>query len=308
MTETIPTDLRNTLGRAADHTAARNAAALAELGLSGEPEAPRVLPPSKRPTERFRLQREDWHTHPGAPEAVVDAWAQVVKAANVVRHAERAVDQLDADRRVESANAAAAAREALDAGRKPAPLVATDWESERLNRDALATAALGRYREVRAVYEDVARANLGAWVQNLAGMVPGATNRAREAFAVATSALSERQATVRAMLELERLRDPARYDRNTEYATRAARGALSAQIPPELIELINSDDPIVTGSWVTTPDDDDAASPPVHVRRAMDEDVNTRQLLASVEAGEDYTVTDFTRGDFEGMFPRPSDG
>lgn len=306
MTETIPTNLRNANGAAATDAAARNAAALAELGLSGESETPpRMLPPSTRPAERFRLQRDDRHLHPGAPEAVTDAWAQVVKAAHVVRHAERAVDQLDADHRAEKTSAAAAARAALDAGHKPAPLVATDWESERLNREALATAALGRYREVRANYEDVVRANLGAWVENLASLIPEKTERAREAVA-GLSAVGDLRGTVRAVEELEQLRDPARYDRNTERKTRATERALAVQIPPELAELVNSDDPIVTAAWVLAPDD--PAEPPTHIRRAMDEDVNARQLLGHIEASENYTVTEFTRADFEGMFPRPSDG
>lgn len=246
--------------------------------------------------------RPAWHSvEPPAP--ITEAADALEAAASAVTTAGAELDQLASDRAAERA----ALRRALEQGAK-APR-STDWGHEEVAREVRLEIAEKRLRQARTAYDAAVRDALPAWRQAIGAEVDKARQAAAQALRAARPAFSRWRELVAAQEQLVAKLDPETHARlvRLEREAKALRAAGSPGLDNALA-LATSDHPVLSGRVFA--EDQGPGVVPRHVRRwaAQDGGHAAALWLASLEASEGWSVSQYARGLWPEVAPHVREG
>jgi hypothetical protein len=287
-------------GRSVDEVLAERDAERGQGIDPGDLAAPTTayIPLRQRPKGKVRFdpfaidrlrQRPSWHGV-AAPESVAEAWAMVEQAVGRLEASIEAIQSLGSDQARERERHEQAIVQATSQG-EPAPgLRWTDWSAEEIVRTTRYQMAHRAATEAREAYGEVVAAALPAWRASLVEAIPQARAEARRAVREADQAVRSAMSTVSAARAIDEQIEPKPgWNRTTQAGLphRAVEGLGVA------LAYVQSDDPVITGRYLSTGDD---MSPPSWTREVLAESESQADfwLLGAIEAVDGFRATGYT--------------
>jgi hypothetical protein len=221
-----------------------------------------------------RMRAEVAIDAPSAPEAVVAAQQSALAAIDAFEEAGRRVKDVGQDAQDERIDHEAAVAKAYRNGDAIPELKATDWVAEETIRKIQYGEAFDAAKIETARFRVTYKAAQPEWLSALVHVVEPSHARAREAVLVAAEALGEWRAAVNAadaMSQAAGVYGPA-----WNQSPSGINVGIAMDGVQKLVQLVESDDPVVSGAFLTTPDE---LSPPSWTREA---------LRRKAERGVDY--------------------
>lgn len=233
--------------------------------------------------------------HPEPPAPVLEAQRAALDAVDTANSLYKAMRAVDADRAEEIADHRAAATSALDSDR-PAPVHSpTDWEQVRAQREAEWRRAVKVAQVATADFVAVHDAELPAWRDAVVATAAACLKAARRQHREAARSIRAHRAAVQSAEAMSV--SLGLWSRGWHASVSGIRPAVALAALSEVENLVQSDDPVTSGTYLEGPVD--GPKPPLHTRAWMsqrDQGSYSYGLLAAIEAREQYQITAHTQG------------